>query len=80
MMNAFQDGLTAEDQANPRLQAYRVSFVPKTGNRASSADLAVEFVKPDYDDALEINRVLLKEARQAQVYLDRGYRIVTTQV
>lgn len=60
MMDAFHDALTAEEQADPHF-AYRVAFVPKTGNRASSADLAVEFVKPDSDEAREINRVLLKE-------------------
>jgi hypothetical protein len=60
MMDAFHDALTPEEQADPRF-ADRVAFVPKTGNRASSADLAVEFVKPDSDEAREINRVLLKE-------------------
>jgi hypothetical protein len=60
MIDAFHHGLTAEEQADPHF-AYRVAFVPKTGNRASRADLAVEFVKPDSDEAREINRVLLKE-------------------
>ncbi len=60
MMDAFHNGLTPEEQADPHF-AYRVAFVPKVGNRASSSDLAVEFVKADSDEAREINRVLLKE-------------------
>lgn len=60
MMDNFHQGLTAEEQADPHF-AYRVAFVPKIGNRASSADLAVEFIKPDSDEAREISRVLLKE-------------------
>lgn len=60
MIDAFHHGLTAEEQADPHF-AYRVAFVPKTGNRASRADLAVEFVKPDSDEAREVNRILLKE-------------------
>lgn len=60
MMDAFHHGLTAEEQADARF-AYRVAFVPKIGNRASNADLAIEFIKADSDEAHEINRVLLKE-------------------
>jgi hypothetical protein len=60
MMDAFHHGLTDEEQADPHF-AYRVAFVPKTGNRASSADLAVEFIKPGSEEAREINSVLLKE-------------------
>ncbi len=47
MMDAFHNALTAEEQADPQF-AYRVAFVPKIGNRASNADLAVEFVKPEF--------------------------------
>lgn len=60
MMDAFHSGLSEEQQADPHF-AYRVAFVPKTGNRASNSDLAVEFIKPDSDEAREINSVLLKE-------------------
>ncbi len=60
MMDAFHNGLTEEEQADPHF-AFRVAFVPKVGNRASSADLAIEFVKADSDEGQEINRVLLKE-------------------
>jgi hypothetical protein len=60
MMDNFHQELGAEEQADPRF-AYRVAFVPKIGNRASNADLAVEFVKPDSAEAREINSVLLKE-------------------
>jgi hypothetical protein len=60
MMDAFHNGLSVEEQGDPRF-AYRVAFIPKTGNRASNADLAVEFVKPDSKEGREINSVLLKE-------------------
>jgi Protein of unknown function (DUF3644) len=60
MMDAFHQTLTAEEQGDPRF-AYRVAFIPKIGNRASNADLAIEFVKPDSEEGREINRVLLKE-------------------
>jgi hypothetical protein len=60
MMNAFHQALTEEEQADPQF-AYRVAFVPKLGNRASNADLAVEFVKADSREAAEISKVLLKE-------------------
>lgn len=60
MMDAFHARLSDEEQADPRF-AYRVAFVPKIGNRASSSDLAIEFVRPDSEEAREINQVLLKE-------------------
>lgn len=63
MMDEFHNGLSAEQQADPRF-AYRVAFVPKSGSRASSADLAVEFVRANSEDAKEINRVLLKEVNK----------------
>jgi hypothetical protein len=60
MMDAFHANLTPEQQADQAF-AYRVVFVPKLGGKASNADLAVEFVKGDTEEAREINRVLLKE-------------------
>lgn len=60
MMDAFHQRLTEEQQTDSRF-AYRVAFIPKIGNRASNADLAVEFVKPDSAEGREINSVLLKE-------------------
>jgi Protein of unknown function (DUF3644) len=60
MMDAFHSGLTDEEQADPNF-AYRVIFVPKLGSRASNSDLAIEFVKPDTDEAREINRIYIKE-------------------
>jgi len=65
MMDAFHGGLTADEQADPRF-AYRVAFVQKTANRAGSSDLAIEFVRPDSDEAAEINRVLLKETEKSK--------------
>ncbi len=60
MMDAFHNSLSPEEQADQNF-AYRVVFVPKLGTRASSSDLAVEFVNSDTDEARKINRVLLKE-------------------
>lgn len=65
MMKDFHNGLTPEQQADPKF-AFRVAFVPKVGNRASNSDLAVEFVRPDSEEAKEINRVLLKEIEKTR--------------
>lgn len=59
-IDAFEHGLSEEEYADPAYR-YRVAFVPIVKNRASSADIAVEFVKGDSDEGREINRVLLKE-------------------
>jgi len=59
-IDAFEEGLSEDDYADPTYR-YRVAYVPVAGNRASSADEAVEFVKGDSDEGREINRVLLKE-------------------
>jgi hypothetical protein len=59
-IDAFEHGLTEEEYAD-RAYRYRVAFVPIVGNRASSADVAIEFVRADSDEGREINRVLLKE-------------------
>ncbi len=63
MMDEFHAALSEEEQADPHF-AYRVAFVPKVGNRATSSDLAVEFVKADSEEAKEINRILLKETNK----------------
>ena len=55
--------MTLEEQIDPSF-AYRVAFVQKSANRASSSDLAVEFVKPGSEEEAEINRVLLKEVEK----------------
>ena len=63
MMDSFHQRLSPEEQGDPRF-AYRVAFVPKVVNRASTADLAIEFIKPDSDEAIQINQVLLKEVER----------------
>ena len=63
MMTAFHDGLSNEELSDPQF-AYRVAFVPKTASRPGSADVAVEFLRPDSEEAVEINRVLLKEVER----------------
>jgi hypothetical protein len=59
MMTTFHDGMSEEQQKDPAF-AYRVAFVPKLGSRASNADIAIEFVKPDSAEGVEISKVLLK--------------------
>jgi hypothetical protein len=51
--DAFEHGLTEEEYAD-RAYRYRVAFVPIVGNRASSADVAIEFVRADSDEGREI--------------------------
>jgi Protein of unknown function (DUF3644) len=63
MMTTFLDRLSDEELADPRF-TYRVAFVPKVANRASAADMAVEFVRAGTEQAAEINRVLLKEVEK----------------
>ena len=60
MMEEFHKHLTPEQQADPRF-AYRVALVPRTAIRPLSADEAIEFVRPDSDEADAINRILIKE-------------------
>ncbi len=60
MMNAFHNSLTKDEQNDLRF-AYRVIFVPKLANHSSTADLAIQFVKADSDEARAVNSVYLKE-------------------
>ncbi len=61
-MNAFEERLTPEQQADPRF-AFRVYMVHRTANRASGADLAVELVPPGSDLSERIN-VAIKEVEK----------------
>lgn len=62
-MDNFHNGLTDEEQADPKFR-YRVAFVPKVTGKASKADLAVEFVTPGTPEAEAVERVLLKETER----------------
>lgn len=62
-MDNFHNGLSEEEQADPKFR-YRVAFVPKVTGNASKADLAVEFVKPGTPEAKNVERVLLKETER----------------
>jgi hypothetical protein len=73
MMDTFHGRLTPEEQGDPQF-AYRIAFVQKVVSKASSADVAVEFVKPGTEEAEEINRVLLKEVEKPKY---RASQIVT---
>lgn len=62
MMEAFEQRLTPEQQADPRF-AFRVFMVHKTANRAPGADLAVELVPPGSDVTEKFN-LALKEVEK----------------
>jgi uncharacterized protein DUF3644 len=74
MMTAFHNGLSPEERSSLQF-AHRVAYVEKVVNRPGSADVAVEFVKADSDEAAEINRVLLKEVEKPKY---RPTKIVET--
>lgn len=59
-MDNFHNGLTEEEQADPRFR-FRVAFVPKVTGKASKADHAIEFVKAGSPEAEAVEKVLLKE-------------------
>jgi len=60
MMDAYHQGLSAEEQADPAF-AHRVVFIPKVGARASASDEAIEFIRADSAEGQEISRVLVKD-------------------
>lgn len=62
-MDNFHNALTEAEQKDPKFR-YRVAFVPKVSGKASKADLAVEFIKPDTPEAEAVERVLLKEVER----------------
>lgn len=59
-MDKFHNGLTDEEQADPRFR-FRVAFIPMVTGKASKADHAIEFVKPGSPEAEAVEKVLLKE-------------------
>ena len=59
-INSFEEGLTDEQYKDPAYR-YRVAFVPIVKQRASAADVAVEFVPRDSEEAEHVSRILLKE-------------------
>ena len=59
----FEDALTDETIKSLKY-AYRVLFVPIAANRARQADRVVEFVKPDSDQANQIEQILIKETEK----------------
>lgn len=59
-MDAFHAKMSDDELKDPAF-SYRVAFVPKLGAKASKADTAIEFIKPDSEEARAINAVLLKD-------------------
>jgi hypothetical protein len=62
-MGNFHNGFTDEEQKDPKFR-YRVAFVPKVSDKASKADLAIEFIKPGSPEAEAVERVLLKQTER----------------
>ncbi|MBL3554523.1 DUF3644 domain-containing protein [Rhodovulum sulfidophilum] len=62
-MDDFHNSLTDAEQADPKFR-YRVAFVPKVAGKASKSDLAIEFVKAGTPEAVNVERVLLKETER----------------
>lgn len=63
MMTAFQEALKPEQQNDPRF-AFRTAFVQKVG-KASNADIAVQFIKADSEEAKELaHTIILKEVEK----------------
>ena len=62
-MDDFHNRLTDAEQADPKFR-YRVAFIPKVAGKASKSDLAVEFVKAGTPEAVNVERVLLKETER----------------
>lgn len=62
-MDDFHNGLSDAEQADPKFR-YRVAFVPMVAGKASTSDLAIEFVKPGTPEAENVERVLLKETER----------------
>ena len=74
-IDAFEHGLSEEEFADPAYR-YRIAFIPIVGNRVSSADIAIEFVKGDSDEGREINRVLLKEVDKRRYTATRVWELM----
>ena len=74
-IDSFEHALSDEEYADPAYR-YRVAFVPIVGNRASSADVAIEFVKGDSAEGREINRVLLKEVDKSRYTAKQVWKLM----
>lgn len=84
MVVDFHGRLSAEEQSDPHF-AYRVAFVQKIANRPSASDEAIHFIKPDSEESIEINRVLMKEVEKnkylpseiVRILQEQGYGLFT---
>jgi hypothetical protein len=59
----FESALSQEEFDDPRF-SYRVAFVRKTSNSKAGADRVIQFIPPDSDMAVEVNKVFLKETEK----------------
>ncbi len=62
-MDNFHNSLSDEEQRDPKFR-FRVAFVPMVASKPSRADVAVEFIKADSEEAEAVERVLLKEVER----------------
>lgn len=62
-IDRFEGGLTDEEMKNP---AYRMSygFVPMVAKKLGAADAAVKIISADSPEAIEIERIMLKEVNK----------------
>ena len=61
----FEERLSDEEYGDPAYR-YSVAFVPITKQRASAADVAVQFIPHGSEEAEEINQALLKEVERSR--------------
>ncbi len=61
----FENDMTPEEYDDPRF-SYRVALVPRTGNKATTADQVYQLVPSGSEAATEINKVLLKETEKTK--------------
>lgn len=62
-MEDFHDSLSEEEQRDPKFR-YRVAFVPIVAGKPSKSDVAIEFIRPGSEEAIAIERVLLKDVEK----------------
>ena len=74
-IDAFEHGLNEEQYADPAFR-YRAAFVPIVKNRASSADVAIEFVKGDSEEGRAINSIMLKEVEKQRYTAKQVYKMM----
>ncbi len=71
----FEEALTDEEYGDPAYR-YRVAFVPIVKQRESAADIAIQFLKADSDEAKAVEAVHLKEVDKTRHTASQVVRLV----